>query len=243
MSREDQTLKNDLKILAALSSGKYTVTPDGRVFNNSFQNTGEKREVAYSLHSSGYISIHIGGKTVKRSRVVCLAFYGAPKEYLETNHKNGNKADDSASNLEWVTRSQNSRHAIETGLQPPMKGAKNGNALLTDEVVAEILKVWAEGTLPAREIAARFNVAENTVKCVVKGQSWKHAYTGKVERARRGSQGGEFHPNHKLTAESVSEIKRSIRDGEKLSVIAAKYGVRSATISCIKRGISWRHIP
>lgn len=52
-------------------------------------------------------------------RLVCLAFHGKPEtteRNLEPNHLNGNKHDNSPSNLEWITRAGNIQHAYNTGL-------------------------------------------------------------------------------------------------------------------------------
>jgi hypothetical protein len=48
-------------------------------------------------------------KSYKRARLVCETFHGAPPEGAETDHKDGDKTNDHADNLEWVTRQENIR--------------------------------------------------------------------------------------------------------------------------------------
>jgi len=67
---------------------------------------------------NGYLSLRLNDTgiitCVLIHRMVCLAFHPNPKEYV--NHKDGNKANNHADNLEWATPTENSRHAFRTGL-------------------------------------------------------------------------------------------------------------------------------
>lgn len=49
-------------------------------------------------------------------RMVAETWIPNPNHYEEVNHINGNKDDNSVENLEWVTHSENLRHAWRTGL-------------------------------------------------------------------------------------------------------------------------------
>ncbi len=55
-------------------------------------------------------------KTWLVARLVAMTWCEGYKEGLTVNHINGNTIDNRAENLEWITRSENIRHAFNTGL-------------------------------------------------------------------------------------------------------------------------------
>lgn len=69
---------------------------------------------------NGYAVVNIckDGKrfAVNVHRLVAEAFHGEQPGTMDVNHKDGDKANNAAGNLEWCTRKQNMLHALRTGL-------------------------------------------------------------------------------------------------------------------------------
>jgi DNA invertase Pin-like site-specific DNA recombinase len=54
---------------------------------------------------------------------------------------------------------------------------------------------------------------------------------------------GDEHSRSKLTAKNVSRIKAMLAEGHmRVSEIARAFGVTHATIDCIGKGKTWRHV-
>lgn len=71
-------------------------------------------------HGYYYIIPYVNKKTYthyKIHRLVALLFVDGYKPGLIVNHKDGNKLNNNATNLEWVTRSYNNKHAYDIGLK------------------------------------------------------------------------------------------------------------------------------
>lgn len=101
------------------TDGKYEVSNLGHVRTNG------KRPGLLTLtkQKSGYryAMIEIDGKSCNRRvhRLVAQHFLPNPDNMKEVNHKDGNKDNNRADNLEWCTRSHNVKHSFDTGLKQP----------------------------------------------------------------------------------------------------------------------------
>ena len=98
--------------------GKYIITPSGKVFNNYTGVIMKPRLIRGYPHVglrvfNGEISIQ---KLYKVHRLVAEYFIPNPNNYDIVNHKDGNKANPNKDNLEWSTYSENTIHAVKTGL-------------------------------------------------------------------------------------------------------------------------------
>lgn len=108
----------------------YEVSTRGQIRHSSVN----KSVKTYHDHN-GYYSTELyknGKRSDKRvHRLVAEAFIPNPNGLPEVNHKDGNKHNNNVENLEWVSKSDNMKHAFATGLAKPsrgMLGKKNPNA-------------------------------------------------------------------------------------------------------------------
>lgn len=92
-----------------------------------------------------------------------------PTIKVNVNHIDGNKANPNSSNLEWVTRSQNQRHAIETNLKS--SGEDLYNSQLTEIQVHEVCVLMLDGWR-AKDIAERYNVSVDIISKIKSGDSY-----------------------------------------------------------------------
>ena len=103
---------------------KYEVSDTGSVRSMPRNKSGLGRPYPLIMKQSsdkdGYmtVSLRIGGKSCRHRvhRLVASAFIKNEGEKPLVNHKSGVKDDNRVENLEWVTASENSFHAVETGL-------------------------------------------------------------------------------------------------------------------------------
>ena len=113
----------------------------------------------------------IGGKNttyVILHRLVALAFCPGFKPGLTVNHIDGNKRNNAASNLEWVTLSQNAIHAFKLKLRVPYPHKR----IIPDEDRQALLAERAKG-ITYRKLAERYGVHHTSMYNFLNGRKHK----------------------------------------------------------------------
>lgn len=77
-----------------------------------------------TITKKGYVVVDMCSKKHKLHRVVAIVFIENPLNLPQVNHKDCNKQNNSASNLEWVTDDENKKHAVINGIKPWHKKKK-----------------------------------------------------------------------------------------------------------------------
>lgn len=153
--------------LAKLAAGEWTSdVVIGQVYGANGQPIGY-------LAKSGYrrLTVMVAGVRyyLQAHCLLWEAQHGPIPGGMEVNHINGHKAYNRAVNLELVTPSGNSCHALRVGLKVADAGEQHGSATLADAEVLEIRRRAADGQSRSG-LARTFGVTPQHVGRIVRGQ-------------------------------------------------------------------------
>lgn len=149
VSEKDSFVKEEWRPIAGFE-GIYEVSSEGRV--RRVKEGANKILKPYS-NKKGYLGVdlHDCGRrlSAKIHRLVAAAFIPNPMGYLEINHKDENKANNAAKNLEWCTRQYNVKYGTgaERGIQQLKKVVCQYN------YNGELIKKWPSAKELSRELA------------------------------------------------------------------------------------------
>lgn len=99
--------------------GFYQISSHGRL--KSFKQDPAGKVMSNKNKTGWYLNVVLQGigkekQSVKIHKLVAMAFIPNPQNKREINHKDGDKQNNRVDNLEWVTRQENTHHAIKNGL-------------------------------------------------------------------------------------------------------------------------------
>lgn len=158
--------------------GLYQVSSLGRVRSLKYRQKDMTRILKQFKDGRAYFKVKLctkgKEKTVSVHRLVAIAFIPNPLKKREVNHINGNTEDNSICNLEWVTPSENMKHAVKIGhvTSPIIKSVVQ---LTLD---GRYIKTWES----ARKVSLELGLDSSTItKCCKRklkscgGYHWKYS--------------------------------------------------------------------
>ena len=143
----------------------YEITYDGNIIN---KHSGHV--LIGQPNSKGYLRVCIGKKFYFIHRLVAEKYVPNPDNKEQVNHKDGNKLNNSADNLEWMTNQENRTHAMKHFLH--QQGEDCPHSKLDWEAV-EYIRANPDHLLQ-RELGEMFGVARTTISSIVTYRSWKN---------------------------------------------------------------------
>ena len=115
----------------------------------------------------------VDGKAIYSTmhRLVAIAFCERRPGADEVNHKNFDKHDNRAANLEWVTKRENAAHARPR--YRPQRGSANASAQLDEDDVRYIRWAYLSG-VARQALADGYSVCKGTIDSIVTYKNWAH---------------------------------------------------------------------
>lgn len=120
---------------------------------------GYRRVCLSNRNKHIYVCVH---------KLVASSFIGKRKNGLEINHKDANKANNSVSNLEYVTPRQNKDHAMSEGLY--VKGVDVNTCKLTVRQVKEIRKKFP--LISQGKLSKEYGINQAHISRIIRREAW-----------------------------------------------------------------------
>lgn len=154
---------------------RYFCGRDGTVYSNKTK-TRALRTLKCPIATHGYKMVHVrsngGDRNLLVHRLVAATWVEPVLGRTHVNHMNGDRLDNRAENLEYVTPQENLAHSREV-LGNSVKGERHPNARLTAEDVRAIRRMHAE-LVPYAQIAAKYGIARDYAYEVANKKKWRH---------------------------------------------------------------------
>ncbi|GLY12512.1 hypothetical protein Bbad01_37280 [Bacillus badius] len=213
------------KLIGKSGYRKEAVTKDGYLYF-SLRDTKRKRYCTLYLHH--LVMILADGE----------AYIEQMSNGMTINHKDGNKANNSLNNLEYLSHNENVAHAYVTGLikENPLE------ELISEHEVYKILSAYNIEGKSVEELSKVFKISVSAINKIVKGRLHSHVYTmfkafnaGAIRTIKKGSS--------KLTDEQVKSILRMYHvEGITQAVIAERQNVSRSTVAMVVTGQRWKEL-
>lgn len=141
----------------------YFVSKDGCIYSKKAKG-GEFRELKGKIRKSGYREVLVTVKGVREfllvHRVVAQSFIENPERKRTVNHIDGDKLNNTASNLEWATDSENLKHARDNGL------------LKTCKITMEVAEKIRGDNGTHAELSKKYKLSKTQIGYIRQGKRW-----------------------------------------------------------------------
>lgn len=151
----------------------YYVTEDGHVWSEYSQ-----KFIRELPDKNGYLKVRLSSTDLPKGKQHAYSVHRLVLENfspcenmknLQVNHKDGDKTNNSISNLEWTTCQENISHAIDNKLRAKI----NGSAKLTEKQVLEVIELLLSKKYTYIQIAEKYGVCKETIARIKRKESWK----------------------------------------------------------------------
>lgn len=122
---------------------------------------------------NGYLGVKLSDKNKSKTALIHIlvakAFIPNVDNKPCVNHKDGNKHNNSIYNLEWVTYSENMKHASDNNLTKT--GDKHYNSKLSNQDVLDIRSKYASGKYTHASLGIEYKCTKQNITAILNNKS------------------------------------------------------------------------
>ncbi len=185
MKQHDETEANEF-FATVPDYPNYVATDSGKVISTRRRWQGDVYlpcwdELSGTVTKAGRVRIRptteAGSHGVFAHVMICLAFHGPrPTIQHEVNHIDGNPKNNRPDNLEWVTRSENMKHAWGNGLQTARKIPAKLNSegfMFNSRLTIEQVRYIRQSALANSDLMRELGVPQSTISRIRANKLYK----------------------------------------------------------------------
>jgi hypothetical protein len=154
--------------------GIYSISTLGRIESC---HRGRVRMLNPAPNSDGYLNanLHKNGirTTFKVHYLVLKTFIGDRPHGYDINHIDVDKSNNAVSNLEYVTTSENLKHAYKLGLKTN-GGSSNSNAKLSESDIVAIRNAHINGESSPLQLSKKYGVTRTNIYSIIHKRLWAY---------------------------------------------------------------------
>ena len=121
-----------------------------------------------------YGEVRLNGRRMGAHRMAWILAYGAIPDGISVLHHCDNPPCVRPDHLFLGTDNDNIQDMIRKGRNRPGSGERHALHKLTDEKVARIRAIYAQGGVSQIELATEYGVDESVISRAITGRTWKH---------------------------------------------------------------------
>lgn len=133
-----------------------------------------KTQSGYAIVSLSTPKSHSSNAPAYVHRLLAETYIPNPMNKPCVNHKDGNKQNNTLSNLEWCSYQENSIHSRDILQTKFVKGSAHGRSILTEAQILQIKSKYIPRIYTHQMLGDEFGVSPSTIQYITSGKNWKH---------------------------------------------------------------------
>lgn len=219
-------------------NNNYLIYSDGRVYSKY-----RDRFLTPKVDNSKYKRISLRTPSLGKQnskhlvhRLVAQTFIPNPLNLGYVNHIDGDKLNNDVSNLEWVTASENQKHAYRIGLKSSA-GVKNSHSILNETQVLAIHDRMLLGE-STPSIAKDLGLSLNMLEKIRAHVTWKHLLSGLARPPKPDKH--TLHPSDTVVIQVANDL---MKRKPYLKIVADSNGlVTKSLVEDIRHSPRFKHL-